>query len=517
VGCRQNGRRTFWGNMASHSLFNALRAGFPADLSRTAIEMFDEPGGAYTWADLDRGSAMLANLFTDLGLQPGERVALQVEKSVEALMVWLACLRAGLVLVPLNPAYAAGELAHFLKDSEPRLFICAPERFGRSSTLAFQLGVGWVFSLGSARNGSLLDRAAQFPDRQTPLHLDAHAPAAILYTSGTTGVSKGALLSHGNLLSNAQTLLQVWGWRREEDVLVHALPIFHVHGLFVASHCALLGGSRMRWLNRFEPAATCAALHGSTVFMGVPTLYTRLLAHSGFMRERAAGMRLFISGSAPLQAETFDAFTERTGFTILERYGMSETGMLTSNPLEGERRRASVGPALPGVTVRINEADETGVGAVEVQGPNVFSGYWRRPELNHSEFTADGFFRTGDLGRLDGDGYLHLVGRAKDLIISGGLNVYPAEVETQLNELPGVAESAVIGLPHADLGEAVTAVLVPLPGASLQESAIIEAMKQRLASFKCPKRVLVQAELPRNAMGKVQKKGLREQYTALYR
>jgi malonyl-CoA/methylmalonyl-CoA synthetase len=502
--------------MADHSLFAALRAAFPADLNATAIEVIDEPGGAYTWADLDRGSAMLSNLFTDLGLLPGERVALQVEKSVEALMVWLACLRSGLVLVPLNPAYAAAELAHFLKDSAPRLFICAPERFGRSSTLAFQLGVGWVFSLGTERKGSLLERAAQFPDVQAPCQLPADAPAAILYTSGTTGLSKGALLSHGNLLSNARTLLDVWGWRQGEDVLVHALPIFHVHGLFVASHCALLGGSRIRWLNRFEPAAACAALQGGSVFMGVPTLYTRLLAHAGFTRERTGSLRLFISGSAPLQAETFDAFKERTGHTMLERYGMSETGMLSSNPLTGPRKRASVGPPLPGVQLRIAEPDESGVGAVEAQGPNVFSGYWQRPELNASEFTVDGFFRTGDMGRLDEDGYLFLVGRAKDLIISGGLNVYPAEVEMHLNALPGVAESAVIGLAHADLGEAVTALLVPLPGALLEEAAIIAAIKRRLAGFKCPKRVLLLAELPRNAMGKVQKKQLREQHAKLY-
>jgi malonyl-CoA/methylmalonyl-CoA synthetase len=499
------------------TLFAALRAAFPANLDQTAIELIDGGGGAYSWRDLDRGSSMLANLFADLGLVAGDRVALQVEKSVEAAMVWLACLRAGLVLVPLNPAYQAGELTHFLKDAAPRLLICEPERFGASSQLAFPLGVGWVFTLGQQRDGSLLERAAQFPDGQTPLPRSDADPAAILYTSGTTGVSKGALLSQGNLLSNARTLIETWGWRQGQDVLVHALPIFHVHGLFVALHCALLGGSRMLWLNRFEPRTVCELLPRATVFMGVPTLYTRLLAQPQLNAKTCSAMRLFISGSAPLQAETFDAFSEQTGFTVLERYGMSETGMLTSNPLDGERRRASVGPALPGVQLRIADTDETGVGGVEVKGANVFAGYWKRPDLQASEFTPDGFFRTGDMGRLDEEGYLFLVGRAKDLIISGGFNVYPAEVELQLNELPGVAESAVIGLPHADFGEAVAALVIAQPGAQLQESVLIAAMKQRLAGFKCPKRVLFVGSLPRNAMGKVQKKLLREQHAALFR
>ena len=497
------------------SLFAALRAAFPADLDQTAITVWDQEGQpAYRWRDLERGSAMLANLFADLGLQPGERVALQVEKSVEALMVWLACLRSGLVLVPLNPAYQAAELTHFLRDAEPRLLICAPEAFGRHSSLAFQLGVQWVFSLGQERQGTLLERAAFHSDQHAPLSSQADDPAAILYTSGTTGRSKGALLSHGNLLSNARTLLSAWGWQ-SRDVLVHALPIFHVHGLFVACHCALLGGSAMRWFQRFDPAAICGALPGATVFMGVPTLYTRMLACPAFTAETAATMRLFISGSAPLQAETFDAFSHRMGQAILERYGMSETGMLTSNPLAGPRRRGSVGPALPGVTVRIDAPDASGVGGVEVKGPNVFAGYWRRPELNASEFTPDGFFRTGDMGCFAGDSYLELVGRAKDLVISGGLNVYPAEVEQQLNALPGVQESAVIGLPHPDLGEAVTAVVVGT-GQSIEEAALLAALRAQLAGFKCPKRILFATELPRNAMGKVQKNLLREQHKGLY-
>jgi malonyl-CoA/methylmalonyl-CoA synthetase len=302
-------------------------------------------------------------------------------------------------------------------------------------------------------------------------------------------------------------------------VLVHALPIFHVHGLFVASHCVLMSGSRLRWCSRFEPALVTQQLRGATVFMGVPTLYTRLLAFAGFTREAAASVRLFVSGSAPLQAETFDDFTARTGQVILERYGMSETGMLTSNPLVGERRRASVGPALPGVQLRIaktDTSDDDGVGGVEVKGPNVFGGYWKRPELTATEFTPDGFFRTGDMGHLDADGYLHLVGRAKDLVITGGFNVYPAEVEGYLNALPGVQESAVIGLPHPDFGEAVVAVLIAKPGAALDSAAIVAALKSQIANFKVPKKVFVLDELPRNTMGKVQKNLLREQYKALF-
>ena len=502
-------------------LWCALRANFPANLDTLALTVWDQDGQpAYTWRDLERGSAMLANLFQYLGLTPGERVALQVDKSVEALMVWLACLRAGLVLVPLNPAYQAAELTHFLKDASPRLLICSPGAFGWSSPLAFQLGVEWVFTLGQDRDGTLLDRASFHSDHQQPMACSASDAAAILYTSGTTGVSKGALLTHGNLLANACTLLDVWGWQRANsptpDLLVHALPIFHVHGLFVASHCALLGGSAMRWFNRFDAVAVCTALPGASVFMGVPTLYTRLLDCPAFTKGLCASMRLFISGSAPLQAETFDQFEQRFGQRILERYGMSETGMLTSNPRVGERRRASVGPALPGVQLRIAEPDAQGIGGVEVAGPNVFAGYWRRPELNATEFTPDGFFRTGDLGRIDAEGYLHLVGRAKDLIISGGFNVYPAEVEMHLNELPGVQESAVIGLPHADFGEAVTALVIAQPGARLDEAVLIQALRQRIAAFKCPKRVLMVGALPRNAMGKVQKKLLRAQHDQLY-
>ncbi|MEP7057604.1 MAG: AMP-binding protein, partial [Caldimonas sp.] len=347
--------------------------------------------------------------------------------------------------------------------------------------------------------------------------------AAILYTSGTTGRSKGAMLSHGNLLSNARTLQRYWGWQRG-DVLIHALPVFHVHGLFVASHGALLNGSKMLWFSRFDARAVVERLPDATVFMGVPTLYARLLAEPGLTRDTCRHMRLFISGSAPLQIETFDAFRERTGHTILERYGMSETIMLTSNPYfeaEGERRGGTVGYALPQVKVRVVDAEGAAcaadvIGAVEVAGPNVFGGYWRMPEKTRDEFSADGWFKTGDVGRLDAHGRLTIVGRSKDLIISGGYNVYPAEVENALNEMPGVAESAVVGVPHADFGEAVVAVVVAHAGAEPDGAALIAGLKTRIANFKVPKQVFVVAELPRNAMGKVQKNLLREQHKGLF-
>jgi malonyl-CoA/methylmalonyl-CoA synthetase len=347
--------------------------------------------------------------------------------------------------------------------------------------------------------------------------------AAILYTSGTTGRSKGAMLTHGNLLSNAHVLDVAWGWQHGRDVLIHALPIFHVHGLFVALHGALLAGSRMIWFGRFDAAAVAARLPEATVFMGVPTLYVRLLGEAGLTRAACAGMRLFVSGSAPLLIETFDRWRERTGHTILERYGMSETVMLTSNPYrpESARRGGTVGIPLPGVQLRV--AGDGGkvlpageIGGIEVKGPNVFKGYWRMPEKTAEDFTADGFFRTGDVGRVDAEGYVTIVGRSKDLVISGGYNVYPAEVEGVLNEQPGVAESAVIGVPHPDFGEAVVAVVVPRPGAAPDPAALTAALKGRIAAFKVPKRVFVVPDLPRNAMGKVQKSLLREQHRGLF-
>jgi malonyl-CoA/methylmalonyl-CoA synthetase len=500
------------------NLYTALRAGFPADLDSTAI---DADGLLYSWRDLENGSAMLANWLDRLDLPAGSRVAVHTDKSVENLMLYLAVLRAGLVYLPLNPAYHAAELEHFIGDAAPGVVVCSGKHFGWVSKLAFQRGVRWVFTLNDDRTGTLLDRAAQMPLAHEPVARAGTDLAAILYTSGTTGRSKGAMLSHGNLLSNAETLKRHWDWQ-PDDVLLHTLPIFHVHGLFVASHGALLNGSKMLWFNRFDAAAVARRLPEATMFMGVPTLYVRLLQEP---RLDCSHMRLFISGSAPLLIETWREWRARTGHVILERYGMSETLMLTSNPCrpeDGERIGGTVGKALPGVGLRIVRddggpcgADE--IGHVQVRGPNVFSGYWQMPEKTAEEFTADGWFKTGDVGRVDANGYLTLIGRSKDLIISGGFNVYPAEVEGFLNELPGVGESAVIGVPHPDLGEAVVAVVTPAgAGRRPDPEALIAALKDRIAGFKVPKRVLVSAELPRNAMGKVQKKLLREQHGALF-
>ncbi len=518
------------------NLFVALRAAFPGDsptaLDGIAIETADPPAGTgplyYTWRDLERGTAMLANLLASLDLAPDARILVQTDKSVEALMLYLAVLRAGHVYLPLNTAYQAAELAYFIGHAEPAVVVCSSRHFGWISKLAFQAGTRHVFTLDDDRSGTLLDRAAFQRETHTPAQRRGDDLAAILYTSGTTGRSKGAMLTHANLLSNARVLAELWGFDAaraagKPDVLVHALPIFHVHGLFVASHCALLGAARMLWFSRFDARATLARLPEATVFMGVPTLYVRLLAEPGFTREACAGMRLFVSGSAPLLIDTFQAFLERTGHTILERYGMSETAMITSNPYrpESARRGGTVGRQLPGVQLRVH--DERGqplpageIGGVEVKGPNVFKGYWRMPERTADEFTTDLWFKTGDLGRLDEAGYLSIVGRSKDLIITGGYNVYPAEVEGFINELPGVAESAVVGVPHPDFGEAVVAVLVPRAGSQPDPAAVVAQLKAQIAAFKVPKRVLVAADLPRNTMGKVQKSLLREQYRGLF-
>ncbi|MGY0194455.1 malonate--CoA ligase [Leptothrix sp. BB-4] len=506
---------------ANANLFAALRAAFPADLDAAAIET--DTGLVYSWRDLDRASAMLANLLASLDIPAGSRVAAHTEKSVEALLLYLATLRAGFVYLPLNTAYQQAELAYFIGNAEPAVVVCTSRNFPWLSKLAFQQGVAHVFTLDDDRTGTLLERASHFPDVHEPARRRADDLAAILYTSGTTGRSKGAMLSHGNLLSNAQVLKAHWDWQ-PGDVLIHALPIFHVHGLFVASHGALLNGSKMLWLGKFDPRAVIERLPRATVFMGVPTLYVRLLQEGGLTRSACAGMRLFISGSAPLLIETFRDWQDRTGHVILERYGMSETVMLTSNPCrasDGERVGGTVGPALPGVGVRVVDdagaalpADE--IGHVQVRGPNVFGGYWRMPEKTAEEFTADGWFRTGDVGRFDARGYLTIVGRSKDLIISGGYNVYPAEIEGYLNDMPGVAESAVIGVPHPDFGEGVVAVIVPKAGAALQADALVATLKSQIANYKVPKRAFVVADLPRNAMGKVQKNLLREQHKGLF-
>ena len=508
---------------SNQNLFVALRAGFPAELSATAIKTVDTPSPLfYTWADLEQGTAMLANLLDSLKLPAASRVAVQTDKSVEALMLYLAVLRAGHVYLPLNNAYQASEVEYFVGNAEPAVVVCSSANFGWVSRIAFVAGSRHVYTLDADRSGTLLDRAAYQPTTHTPALRAADDLAAILYTSGTTGRSKGAMLTHGNLLSNARVLKDFWAWQ-PQDVLLHVLPIFHVHGLFVASHGALLAGAKMIWLNRFEPQAVIHHLPEATVFMGVPTLYVRLLAEPALTRQACSHMRLFVSGSAPLLLETFDDFAQRSGHTILERYGMSETVMLTSNPYrpQSARRGGTVGVALPGVGLRVHSdkgaplaAGE--IGGVEVKGPGVFKGYWRMPEKTADEFTTDLWFKTGDVGRLDVDGYLTIVGRSKDLIISGGYNVYPAEIEGVLNDLPGVAESAVIGLPHPDFGEAVVAVLVARPGEALDAQEVVKALKARVANFKVPKQVFVVAELPRNTMGKVQKNLLRDQHRTLF-
>ena len=508
--------------MTNANIYANLRNHFPADLDSIAVET--DNGLHYSWRDLERGSAMMANLLAGLNIPLGSRVAVQVEKSVEAMMLYLATLRAGLVFLPLNTAYQSAEIEYFITNAEPAVVVCSAKNFGWVSKIAFTCGAQSVYSLNDDRTGSLLDRAMHCSDihscsRNTPDDL-----AAILYTSGTTGRSKGAMLSHGNMLSNAVMLKEYWGFQTG-DVLIHALPIFHVHGLFVAIHSALINGSKMMWQNKFDPEAVIAAMPKATVFMGVPTLYTRMLAQNSLTREATKNMRLFVAGSAPLLKETHEEWEQRTGHKILERYGMSETVMLTSNPYaadpryknQSERRAGTVGFPLPGVSLRVcNDQDielPTGeIGGIQVKGPNVFAGYWRMPEKTAEEFTADGFFRTGDVGYQDERGYVRIVGRSKDLIISGGYNVYPAEIEGYINDIGGVAESALIGVPHPDFGEVGIALVTAKPGATPNAQAILATLKSKLANFKIPKRCEIVSELPRNTMGKVQKNLLREKY-----
>ncbi|MFD1710621.1 malonyl-CoA synthase [Ottowia sp. GY511] len=517
--------------MANQNLFVALRNAFPSDQDAIAVETDD--GLRYSWRDLDRATAMVANLLQSLDIPASKdgvppRVAVQVEKSVEAMVLYLATLRAGFVFLPLNTAYQSGEIEYFIGNAQPAVVVCSSRNFPWVSQIAFKAGTRHVFTLDDNRSGSLLERAAHCSDQQTPVERRADDLAAILYTSGTTGRSKGAMLSHGNLLSNAVMLKDYWGWQLG-DVLIHALPIFHVHGLFVAIHGALLNGSKMLWHGKFDPKRVIADMPRATVFMGVPTLYVRMLAEPALTKAQAAHMRLFISGSAPLLIETFNAWRERTGQTILERYGMSETIMLTSNPYraderyagQDERRGGTVGFPLPGVQVRVQGDDGLNlpageIGGVQVAGPNVFAGYWQMPEKTQEEFTADGFFKTGDVGKQDECGYVTIVGRSKDLIISGGYNVYPAEIEGYLNDMPGVAESALVGVPHPDFGEVGVAVVIPKAGAQLDGDALLAALKSQLANFKIPKRCFITQELPRNTMGKVQKNLLRDTYKSLF-
>ena len=498
----------------SENLYSLFESRFPADRAQPLLILPD--GATLTYALAHEGAGRYAALFAGLGLEPGERVAVQVEKSTEALLLYLGCLRAGLAYLPLNSAYQQREIGYFLENAEPRAVVAQPRSLGWLEPLAARLGIRHVFSLDENGKGTLAEAGRGCDPDFATVPRAGDDLAAILYTSGTTGRSKGAMLSHRNLASNAQVLHRAWGFR-PGDVLVHMLPLFHVHGLFVACHCILMNGSAMRFHPRFDAARALADFADSSVFMGVPTFYTRLLAEPALTREACSRMRLFVSGSAPLLAETHVEFERRTGQRILERYGMTETGMLTSNPLHGERRAGSVGPPLPGTEVRVVDDEGRSCppgenGHVQVRGPNVFSGYWRMPEKNAEEFTADGWFRTGDMGSLSADGYLTIAGRSKDLIITGGYNVYPKEIELALDALPGVKESAVVGVPHPDFGEAVTAVVVPAAGQRPREDDIIAALRGQLANFKVPKRVHLVEELPRNTMGKVQKNVLRERF-----
>lgn len=475
-------------------------------------------GAARQWryGELDELSSRIAGALQQFGVAAGDRVLVQVEKSAQAVGLYLACLRMGAVYVPLNTAYTDPEVDYFLKDAQPTVFVCAPSDPAHERPRPLPLP---VLTLDGAGGGSLLEAIADAPAAAEIVHRSHNDLAAIVYTSGTTGLSKGAMLSHGNLASNAVTLVDCWGWR-EEDVLLHALPIFHVHGLFVALHCAMLRATPMIFLAGFDAATVMRHLPEATVLMGVPTFYTRLLNEPGFDTTVCRGMRLFISGSAPLTEQTFDEWERRTGHRILERYGMSETLMNTSNPLLGERIAGTVGFPLPGVQARIANAQGVEVargevGVIEVKGPNVFSGYWQMPEKTAEEFRADDFFITGDLATMTDDDRVTIVGRAKDLVISGGYNVYPKEIEKLLDDVPGIVESAIIGVPHADFGEAVVAVVVPA-AQHIQLADIDDALAGRLARYKQPKQVVNVLELPRNAMGKVQKKQLRDEFAALF-
>jgi malonyl-CoA/methylmalonyl-CoA synthetase len=503
--------------MTDLNLFSRLAARV-TDPTRVAIET--KAGAAVTYGDLIAATARLANVLVARGVKPGDRVAVQVEKSVEALVLYLATVRAGAVYLPLNTAYTLAELDYFITDAEPKLVVCDPAKRDGLAAIAAKVG-GSVETLDANGKGSLMDAAATASAEFATVPRAGNDLAAILYTSGTTGRSKGAMLSHDNLVSNALTLIDVWRFTAD-DVLIHALPIYHTHGLFVASNVILFSGAKMIFLPKFDPAEILGLMGRATALMGVPTFYVRLLQQAGLTREATAKMRLFVSGSAPLLADTHREWSAKTGHAILERYGMTETNMNTSNPYVGDRVPGAVGLALPGVTVRIADP-ETGailppetIGMIEVKGPNVFQGYWRMPEKTAAEFRPDGFFITGDLGKIDAQGYVHIVGRGKDLIITGGFNVYPKEIESEIDGLPGVFESAVIGVPHADFGEGVTAVVVRTPGATIDEKAILAALSDRLAKFKQPKHIAFVDDLPRNTMGKVQKNVLRETYKDLY-
>ncbi|KJC41830.1 malonyl-CoA synthase [Bradyrhizobium sp. LTSP849] len=502
---------------ANANLFSRLFDGLDSP-ARLAIETHD--GAHISYGDLIARAGQMANVLVARGVKPGDRVAVQVEKSVANIVLYLATVRAGAVYLPLNTAYTLNELDYFIGDAEPSLVVCDPSKAEGLTAIAAKVKAK-VETLGPDGKGSLTEAAEKASSEFATVLRANDDLAAILYTSGTTGRSKGAMLTHDNLASNSLSLVGYWRFT-DKDVLIHALPIYHTHGLFVATNVTLFSRASMIFLPKLDSDLIIKLMARATVLMGVPTFYTRLLQNPALSRETTKHMRLFISGSAPLLAETHREWSARTGHAVLERYGMTETNMNTSNPYDGERVPGAVGFPLPGVSVRVTDP-ETGkelprdeIGMIEVKGPNVFKGYWRMPEKTKAEFRSDGFFITGDLGKIDGKGYIHILGRGKDLVISGGFNVYPKEIESEIDAMPGVVESAVIGVPHADFGEGVTAVLVCSKGTDVTEAAVLKALDGRLAKFKMPKRVFVVDELPRNTMGKVQKNVLRDTYKDIF-
>ncbi|OQM74249.1 malonate--CoA ligase [Manganibacter manganicus] len=482
--------------------------------------LYLKDGAVVSYDAFLRQAARIANALTDHGVKPGDRVAVQVRKSAEALALYAACIRSGAIFLPLNTAYMPNEVEYFVGNARPALVVCDSDAHAALAPIAKAAGAR-LLTLDGDGKGTLTDEAERCSDHFETVPRGADDLAALLYTSGTTGRSKGAMLTQANLLSNARSLVEAWRFT-DKDVLLHALPIFHTHGLFVACNVTLLAGGAMIFLPSFQVDEIIEYLPRATSMMGVPTFYTRLLDDPRFTKDLTRHMRLFTSGSAPLLAETHVAFEARTGHRILERYGMTETNMTTSNPYEGERRAGTVGFALPDVEIRVVDPEtktvlpDSEIGILEVRGPNVFKGYWEMPEKTREEFRDDGFFITGDVVSIDKDGYVQIVGRAKDLIISGGFNIYPKEVELLLDEQEGVLESAVIGVPHPDFGEGVVGVVVPQKDGSLDEQSLLAAIHDRIARFKQPKRIFTVDELPRNTMGKVQKNILRDRFAGTF-
>jgi malonyl-CoA/methylmalonyl-CoA synthetase len=498
--------------MNEHNLYEFFRSHW--DLADEFL--VDDANNRVTYGDADFQSATVAGALTTLGLKPGDRVSIQADKSVEYLWLYFGCLRGGFIFHPLNPAYTESELEYFFANAEPSVVVYDEKRCPAAGELAKQYGVKNLFTMDGTGAGSFRELRAESTPLTRVQAVNKNDPAVLLYSSGTTGKPKGIPLSHNNIAINAELLGKAWHFSAG-DVLLHALPMFHAHGLFISLGCVLTTGSRMIYQSSFDPERVLDKLSEATVMMGVPTFYTRLLPQPGLNKQACTSIRLFVSGSAPLRKDTFEDFQSRTGHAIVERYGMSETIIQTTNPIDGERKAGTVGLPLPGVEVRVvNERDEvladSEIGDIQSKSDSTFLEYWRNPEKTKEDFTSDGFLRTGDQGFFDEDGYLTIVGREKDLVICGGLNVYPAEIEQTINEFAGVEESAVIGVPHADFGEGVVAVIVARAGEDVKVDSIISLSKEKLANFKVPKAVILVDALPRNSMGKVQKNVLRETY-----